>query len=78
MNYDSTDSRSIPPLQVDGDLISDNNKKANIFNDFFCSQSDLDDTDIHTPNIFLRSICILINHIQRYREDINKHITNTE
>jgi hypothetical protein len=54
MNYDSTDSRSIPPLQVDGDLISDNKEKAKIFNDFFCNQSDLDDTNIHTPNIFLR------------------------
>jgi hypothetical protein len=28
MNYDSADSRSIPPLQVDGDLICDNKEKA--------------------------------------------------
>ena len=54
MNYDSTDSRSIPPLQVDGDLICDNKEKVKIFNDFFCNQSDLDDTNILTPNIFLR------------------------
>ena len=54
MNYDSTDSRSIPPLQVDGDLICDNKEKAKIFNDFFCNQSDLDDTNILTPNTFLR------------------------
>jgi hypothetical protein len=54
MNYDTTDSRSIPPLQVGGDLICDNKEKAKIFNDFFCSQSDLDDTNIPTPNIFLR------------------------
>jgi hypothetical protein len=52
MNYDSTDSRSIPPLQVDGDLICDNKEKAQILNDFFCIQSDLDDTNILTPNIF--------------------------
>ena len=51
MNYDSTDSRSIPPLQ---DLICDNKEKAKICNDFFCNQSDLDDTNILTPNIFLR------------------------
>jgi hypothetical protein len=25
-----------------------------MFNDFFCSQFDLDDTNIPTPNIFLR------------------------
>lgn len=25
-----------------------------MFNDFFCNQSDLDDTNIPTPNIFLR------------------------
>ena len=49
MNYDSIDSRSIPPLQVDGDLICDNKEKAKI-----CNQSDLDDTNIRTPNIFLR------------------------
>jgi hypothetical protein len=54
MNYDTTDSRSIPPLQVDGDLICDNKEKAKMFNDFFCNQSDLDDTNIPTPNIFLR------------------------
>ena len=54
LNYDSTDSRSIPLLQVDGDLICDNKEKAKIFNDFFCNQSDLDDTNILTPNIFLR------------------------
>ena len=54
MNYDSTDSRSIPPLQLDGYLICDNKEKAKMFNDFFCSQSDLDDTNIPTPNIFLR------------------------
>jgi hypothetical protein len=54
MNYDSPDSRSIPPLQLDGYLICDNKEKAKMFNDFFCSQSDLDDTNIPTPNIFLR------------------------
>jgi hypothetical protein len=54
MNYDSTDSRSIPPLQLDGYLICDNKEKAKMFNDFFCSQFDLDDTNIPTPNIFLR------------------------
>ena len=31
-NYDTTDSRSIPPLQVGGDLICDNKEKAKIFN----------------------------------------------
>jgi hypothetical protein len=53
-SLDSTDSRSILPLQVDGYLICDNKEKAKMFNDFFCSQSDLDDTNIPTPNIFLR------------------------
>jgi hypothetical protein len=51
--HDSTDSRSIPPLQVDG-YLCDNKEKAKIFNDFFCNQSDLDDTNILTPSIFLR------------------------
>jgi hypothetical protein len=31
MNYDSTDSRYIPPLQVDGDLICDNKEKNQDF-----------------------------------------------
>jgi hypothetical protein len=46
MNYDSTNSRSIPPLQVDGDLICDNKEKSKIVHEFFCNQSDLDDTNI--------------------------------
>ena len=45
---------SIPPLQVDGYLLCDNKEKAKFFNDLFCNQSDLDDTNIPTPNIFLR------------------------
>ena len=49
MNYDSTDSRSILPLQVDGYLICDNKEKAKMFNDFFCNQSDLDDINIPHP-----------------------------
>jgi hypothetical protein len=44
----TTDSRSIPPLQVDGDLICDNKEKAKIFNDFFCNQSDLDTNSLAT------------------------------
>jgi hypothetical protein len=35
-------------------LIKDIGLKAQILNDFFCIQSDLDDTNILTPNIFLR------------------------
>jgi hypothetical protein len=40
--------------EVDGNLICDNKGKAKICNDFVCSQSDLDDINIPTPNIFLR------------------------
>jgi hypothetical protein len=63
MNYDSTDSRSIPPLQVDGDLICDSKERAKIFNVFFCNQSDLDDTNILTPNIFLK-MGVTLAHFQ--------------
>jgi hypothetical protein len=70
MNYDSTDSRSILPLQVDGYLICDNKEKAKMFNDFFCNQSDLDDTNIPTPNIFIRHQGSLGHIVITENEDI--------
>ena len=51
MNIDSPDARSIPPLQVNDDLICNDKEKAKIFNDFFCSQSDLDDSNVPVPDI---------------------------
>jgi hypothetical protein len=33
--------RSMPPLQVENDMIQDDNKKAELFNDYFCKQADL-------------------------------------
>ena len=51
MNSDSTDSRAIPPLQIDEDLICDDKQKAEIFNEYFCSQSDLNDDGKDIPFI---------------------------
>ncbi|CAC5394435.1 unnamed protein product [Mytilus coruscus] len=51
MKCDSSDSRNIPPLQIDDDLICDDTKKAKIFNDYFCGQSNLDDSNTHLPDI---------------------------
>ena len=51
MNSDSSDSRSIPPLHVHDDIICDDKRKAEIFNDFFCSQSNIDDSNTAIPDI---------------------------
>ncbi|CAC5421703.1 unnamed protein product [Mytilus coruscus] len=51
MKCDSSDSRNIPPLQIDEDLICDDTEKAKIFNDYFCGQSNLDDSNTHLPDI---------------------------
>ena len=36
---------SIPPLNVNGDIYSDNTGKATILNDYFTEQSSLDDSN---------------------------------
>ena len=51
MNSDSPDNHSIPPIQVGEDLISDMKQKAEVFNNYFCCQSDLNDSGKPLPNI---------------------------
>jgi hypothetical protein len=41
-------SRTIPPIEHNGNLVFDDIEKAELFNKFFCEQSTLDDSD-HTP-----------------------------
>ena len=41
---------SIPPLQLDHDTICDNVTKCELFNEFFCKQSTLDDTHATLPD----------------------------
>jgi hypothetical protein len=38
LHSDSGGDRSIPPLQVENDMIQDDNKKSELFNDYFCKQ----------------------------------------
>ena len=40
---------SIPPLNVNGDIYSDNTDKATILNDYFTEQSSLDDSNANLP-----------------------------
>jgi hypothetical protein len=44
-------SRTIPPIEHNGNLVFDDIETAELFNKFFCEQSTLDDSD-HTsrPN----------------------------
>lgn len=51
MNSDSPDNHSIPPKQVGEDLISDMKQKTEVFNNYFCCQSDLNDSGKPLPNI---------------------------
>jgi hypothetical protein len=41
-------SRTIPPIEHNGNLVFDDIEKAELFNKIFCEQSTLDDSD-HTP-----------------------------
>ena len=42
---------SVPPLDKDGIIISDDLEKANALNDYFRDQTYIDDTDVELPNI---------------------------
>ena len=42
-------SRTIPPIEHNGNLVVDDIEKSELFNKFFCEQSTLDDSD-HTPS----------------------------
>jgi hypothetical protein len=46
-------SRTIPPIEHNGNLVVDDIEKSELFNKFFCEQSTLDDSD-HTPYFCIR------------------------
>ena len=59
----------IPPLIKNGQPINDPNDKANIFNQYFQSQTELDDSNIPVPelpqsNFSLSSIILTIEEVQ--------------
>ena len=66
--YQPNQTSSIPPLNVNGDIYSDNTDKATILNDYFTEQSSLDDsnanlpTDLNSPDFTLNSISITANN----------------
>ena len=61
---------SIPPLNVNGDIYSDNTDKATILNDYFTEQSSLDDSDsnlladLNIPDFTFNSISITVNEVE--------------
>ena len=61
---------SIPPLNVNGNINSDNTDKANILNDYFTEQPSLDDSnanvpaDLNIPDFTLNSISITANEVE--------------
>ena len=61
IHSDSGGDRSIPPLQVENDMIQDDNKKAELFNDYFCKQADLNYSETSVPDI----TDILINGLEQ-------------
>ena len=44
----NSENRCIPPIESEGRLVFDDTEKAELFNNFFCEQSNLDDSH-HTP-----------------------------
>jgi hypothetical protein len=61
LHSDSGGDRSIPPLQVENDTIQDDNKKAELFNDYFCKPAGLNDSETSVPDI----THILINGLEQ-------------
>ena len=61
---------SIPPLDVNCDIYSDNTDKATILNDFFTEQTPLDDSnanlpaDLNIPDFTLNSMSITANEVE--------------
>ncbi|PJE78267.1 hypothetical protein CI610_02800 [invertebrate metagenome] len=47
----SFEKSSIPPITVNNSIIYDDLEKANAFNNFFSSQSTINDTNIHPPDL---------------------------
>ena len=56
---------SIPPLNVNGIIYSDNTDMAAILNDYFIEKSSLDDNsaDLNIPDCSLNSISITANEV---------------
>ena len=44
-------SREIPPIVHENKIVSDNKEKANLFNNYFASQSKLDNPDDDVPDL---------------------------
>ena len=63
-------SSYIPPLNVNGNIYSDNTDMANILNNYFTEQSSLDDrnanlpTDLDIPDFTLNSIFTTANEVE--------------
>ena len=58
----------MPPLQVENDMIQDDNKKAELFNDYFCKQADLNDFETSVRDL----TDILINGLAQITVTENK------
>ena len=54
---------SLPPVEHNNKLYSDEHDKANILNDYFQSQSFLNDKDVHLPAILPTSVTSDLNSI---------------
>ena len=44
-------NRSIPPIPTDDDIIHDDAEKSEMFNDFFCDQSNINDDYLIPPDL---------------------------
>ena len=70
--YQPNRTSSIPPLNVNGDIFSDNTDKATMLNGYFTEQSSLDDSnanlpaDLNIPDFTLNSISITANEVESF------------
>ena len=62
--------KSIPPLENDGSISSDENEKANILNNFFQSQNSLNNQYPIFPQILPTAVTNELNNIEFFRTEV--------
>ena len=64
-------SNYFPPLDNDGQIISDDIDKANVLNDYFRDQTLINDTDVEVPDVIQHNVAqelrsLIITPAERY------------
>ncbi|OOY49087.1 hypothetical protein BOV97_13130, partial [Solemya velum gill symbiont] len=58
------EQQPIPPLHINGEIITDNIEKANILNNFFVQQTYINETNVNIPTLNQYSGTFVLNYVQ--------------